>query len=260
MEQRIYMRSLCSCIFIYTLIASSLPVFAKTKEWVKHAQRISGESDAIRNRAIAFLKRIPNLEDKLRDELKLYQSQSIHLRSELFLALDVVSTLKLNGMRVDLQAFAERDETGYSIHALNSMMTKSNFEKSIHFFQQLFYSKKSSMAVKLAVLDTLSRLQIDMDTKYLVGQFEESSPQFQSSILNYIRNHRNVESLNSLQEYLPILKMALQKSGYQIRMQTLFLISEFNPKERILALPVLEKCLKDSHQKVQKFCRSLKGA
>lgn len=249
--------SLFSCILIFILTVVSQEVFANSKDWVAHARRLSGESDAVRNRSIAALKKIPRLEKKLREELKRYQPEATRLQSEVFLALDVISTLKITALIPDLTILADRDTSGYSIHALNSLITKKNLTKTIGFYHQLFHSSKSSPAAKIAILDTFSRMQVKIDFKHLRGLFEISSPQVQGAILNYVRIYTQSPEFK---DYLPILKLALETGGYQIRMQTLYLVSEVGSQVKPIAWTVLESCKEDSHPKVQKFCQSLRGA
>ena len=110
-------------LFLLSLICIQ-SVFAIETDWEKNAQKLTGESDRIRNAAVQNLRANVDLEKTLRLQLEATASFSRQA-----LAFDVISALKLSSMLPDLVRFSENDANGFSYLAINSLINQSNEKK-----------------------------------------------------------------------------------------------------------------------------------
>src|SRR4051812_48596585 len=109
-------------LLVVLALASSSSSIASAKDWSSHARRFTGESDEVRRQAIQELKKYPKLEDELK--------RALTSRSEnRFLALDVISTLRMRKLLPALYQAAETDETGSCYNAINSLLESEKDRK-----------------------------------------------------------------------------------------------------------------------------------
>jgi hypothetical protein len=224
------------------------PYVGATPDWKLLARRFTGESDWIRKDSIDQIRKIPNLENLLKKELS---------GPDKFIVLDVIATLRLSGLLPDLIKYSEHDDTGFFYHALNALMTSTSLKLKL---SQLYYSRLLNVntppAAKVAILDTLGRLNVSIsraDLKYLL--LDDTSPEVRSAALYYLRN----QFTNKLEQErdLLLLKAVLDSEPYQIRLQTIYFLSELNTQYQNTWLPFLKSCLTDKNPEVKKSCIDL---
>lgn len=218
--------------------------------WGESARRFTGESDSVRSKAIENLKKIPNLKIELKKALG---------SAEHFLALDVISVLRMRSMIPELIKFSERDHTGYSYHVINSLFEEKDEETVRALYLERLDSKKSSSAAKMAMLDALARLGVSLGDERVSRLLKDESPEVRSTTLSLIRTEL---VLRNVQRNLPALEVTVNDSAFQIRIQTLYLVSELAPSFRRANLTrinsVLERCARDSVPQVKVLCESVR--
>jgi hypothetical protein len=220
--------------------------------WTEPARRLIGEPDAVRRTSIAELRRDKGLPEKLRKALG---------TKDHFLALDVISTLEMRNMVPTLLAFAERDRTGFSYHALNGLIETKDREQVAKLYVERLTKPKTSLASKMAILDTLGRLGTDIPTDVLNRLLVEDSAEVRSAALYYVRDGI---LLRRRQELYPFLKSAVMDKAFQMRVQTLYLISEIPIEERRSRAEffgsLLESCAADANAAVKSLCLEVAAA
>jgi hypothetical protein len=217
--------------------------------WSDYARRFTGESEKVRESAIAALKEDPNLKTELKKAL----GTSNH-----FLALDVISVLGLKSMMEDLLVFAEKDKTGYSYHVVNSLIDAKDTDRVGQIYLARLDSPKTSPAAKMAMLDAAARMEITLGPERTARLLQDESPEVRSSVLSLFRT----ELLRrNYQRGLNVLETTIVDPAFQIRIQSLFLVSELPPAIRranlSLLAGVLEKCKNDSVLTVKSLCQSV---
>lgn len=221
--------------------------------WSESARRFTGESQLVRENEIKNLRRYPNLNAELKRALG---------SSEHFLALDVISALRLRELFSDLLVFSERDHTGYSYHVINSLFEKQDEDRVRALYLQRLDSSKTSPASKMAILDALARMGITLGNERVERLLRDESPEVRSATLSVIRSElvfRNV------QRNLPYLEKTIEDPIFQIRIQTLYLVSELPASFRRANLnrvsALFERCSKDPMPQVKAICEAVrKGA
>ncbi len=217
--------------------------------WYDYARRFTGENEEIREKSIAALKKDPNLKTELKKAL----GTANH-----FLALDVISVLGLKAMMPDLLAFAARDKTGYSYHVINSLIDPKDNDRVGQIYLDRLDSDKTSPAAKMAMLDASARMEITLGPERTARLLKDDSPEVRSSVLSLFRT----ELLRrNYQRGLNVLETTIQDPAFQIRIQTLFLVSELPERIRVgnlsLISGVLDRCKNDPMLQVKSLCRSL---
>ncbi len=234
----------------YLMVAVILMQSAEAGSWMDSARRFTGESEEVRKQSIAELKK----RTELRSELKKALGTRDH-----FLALDVISVLELRSMLPELIAFSARDQTGYSYHAINSLITNDRLESIQQIYMERLFSKKTSAAGKTAIIDSLSRLNVSLKEDQIKNLLNDSSPEVRSSLLNLIRTeliYRNV------QRNLDYLDQTIADPSFQLRTQTLYLVSELPLKLKrsnlIRINGLLDQCAHDPVTSVRALCESVR--
>ncbi len=217
--------------------------------WWDYARRFTGENEAIRQASIAALRKDPDLKGELKKAL----GTGYH-----FLALDVISVLELKSMMPDLLAFAERDKTGYSYHVISSLIETKDLDRVGQVYLARLDSPKTSPAAKMAMLDAAARMEITLGPDRTNRLLKDESPEVRASVLSLFR----FELLRrNYQRGLSVLETTIQDPAFQIRIQTLFLISELPSSIRRANLSlvggVLERCKSDPMAPVKALCQSL---
>ncbi len=193
----------------------------KVPAWVTHARRLSGETDSVRNHSIRTLKTTPQLETILREALT---------SPRRYLALDVISTLKLKNLAPDLIKLSEHDETGTYYLALNSLIHASDENQFKELYAKRLLSGESPAVARMILLDTLSRMQFRLTPRQLRELLiKDDSPEVRSSALSYLRDTLLKPAYD---DFIPLLRelLELKKISPQLKMQTLFLASEISPE------------------------------
>ncbi|MBC7396322.1 MAG: hypothetical protein H7333_02670 [Bdellovibrionales bacterium] len=189
--------------------------------WVANARRLSGESDAVRNRAMHDLKATPKIETILKEAL---------ITPRRFLAMDVISTLKLTNLIPDLVQYSENDETGTYYLALNSLITSFNEKEFKELYAKRLLSGNSPAVARMILIDTLLRMQFRLTPRQLRELLvKDESPEVRSSALYYLRATLLHESYD---DFVPLLREVLEdkNTSRQLKMQALFLASELSPE------------------------------
>lgn len=231
-----------ACVFISTSAFGAA-------SWSDHARRFTGEDQKVRERAIAELKKYPELKTELKKSLG---------RANHFLALDVISVLRLTSMMPDLLAFAVKDVTGYSYHVISSIIEPKDHDRVGQIYLDRLDDRKTSPAAKMAMLDAAARMDITLGPERTERLLKDESPEVRSSVLSLFRT----ELLRrNYQRGLNVLETTIQDPAFQVRMQTLFLISELPGTIRRANLSlidgVFEHCKHDPAPQVKALCESL---
>ncbi len=217
--------------------------------WWDYARRFTGENDKVRENAIAELRKMPDLRAELKKALG---------TTEHFLALDVIQVLDLKGMTNDLLAFAEKDKTGYSYHVLNSLLEPKDYARVGQIYLERLDLPKTAPAAKMAILDSAARMELTLGGPRTERLLRDDSPEVRSSVLSLFRN----ELLRrNYQRGLDVLEKTIADPTFQIRIQTLFLVSELPPSLRRANLGlidgVLAKCKNDPNVSVKALCATV---
>lgn len=217
--------------------------------WTESARRFTGDTEKVRKKSIQALKKYPNLKKELKKALG---------SADHFLALDVISVLQIRDMLKDLMAFSERDHTGYSYHVMNSLLEKKDEEKITDLYLERIDLEKTSPASKMAILDALARMNTLLGDKRVSRLLQDESPEVRSATLSLIRAELVKKNV---QRNFKVLEKTLQDPAFQIRIQTLYLISElpasFRRANLIQVNSLLEACAKDSSSQVRTLCTAV---
>jgi hypothetical protein len=189
--------------------------YAKTDDWVRHARRLTGESDAVRQSALRELKRTANLSDQLRAALK---------DSRRFLALDAVVALRRRELWSDLVAVAPSDDSGFTYHALNSLSEEKDHPELRKITYRRALEVEAPLAARLAALDSLARLRVLLSSSDVAQLKSEDSPEVRQALLSYAR--AMAVHLGN-RDYLQVAQSLSFAKEMQVRMQALSLLEEF---------------------------------
>jgi len=148
--------------------------------WVSLALKLSAESESVYLASLKKLKAFPHLDVELASALKENSTRT-------FLALDVISTLKLEPLAPEVLASAQTDQSGFFYLCLNTFFKTHSAE-----FFKLYLARLQDPAtrppVKMVVLDTLGRLKVRIDEKELQKLLDEKEvPEVRSAALYYLR-------------------------------------------------------------------------
>ena len=227
------------------LVMNSTDCSAGKDNWSELAQRLSGESEPARTKVVQSLWKIPSLEANLRREL---------VSEKRFLAVDVISALKLNSLLPDLLALSEEDETGFFYNAINSMITEKNRSEIMGIYRQRVIREETPPAAKVVLLDTLGRLFIPLEVSDLKQLLVDISPDVRSAALYYLRSF----ILNTKnQDFLPLLSSVLSSEPFQLRVQAIHFLMEIDASLSSRFRSSVKDCLKDANLEVRKACSLL---
>jgi hypothetical protein len=213
------------------------------QDWDVLALRLSAESTASYERTIAKLRLVPQLETKLRAGLR---------GNKRYLAMDVISALQLTNLLPELVAGAEKDETGFFLNAINSLLNSRNVKFVSDLYRHRVFDSGSPPAARAVMLDTLGRLGTPLNVARLIALVDEDpSPDVKSAALYYARL---MILRRARDDYLPVVTSGLRAQPFQLRVQALFLASELGPAVRT-RLSV--NCAQDRNKEVRDVCREL---
>ncbi len=230
-------------------------VFGATR-WQDHARRLTGESDSIRNRALEKMKEMKHLDIALRDEIKSPPQKKGRLETSHFLAFDVITSLGRQSLFSDLVSQSLFDETGYSIHTMNTLLNEKNGLSTIKFYHEQLTSSKVSPATRMALLDTLGRLGFKLTNQELKALKKTSSIQEKSSILSYMRT---MALLKNIPPESDLLFEFLDESSVELKMQSLFLSEELRKNKGRAFINAFPDCQKQALPEVKEYCLKIAG-
>ena len=230
--------------------SSADPVLVRTSAsplpaWIAHARNLSGASDTVRNYSIAALKSTKNLEAVLR--LALTQSSR-------FLAMDVISALKLKNLIPDLVTLSENDATGTYYLTLNSLITAFNEKEYKELYAKRLLSGNAEPAARMILLDTLLRMRFRLSPKQLSQfLFDDPSPEVRESALYYLRTTLLNEHYD---DFMPLLLEVLKekKSSPQRRIQALFIASQLKPELFVSLQSMRSPCPEPKPEALREVC------
>ncbi len=225
----------------------------RVPSWTESARRFTGESEEVRKKAIQNLKKIPDLKSDLKKALG---------SPDHFLALDVISVLRLRDLLWELLTYSEKDKTGYSYHVINSLIEKKDEETVSVLYLERLDADKTSPAAKIAILDALGRMGVALGDERVKRLLKDETPEIRAATLSLIRSEL---VLKNVQRNLPVLETTIGDPAFQIRIQTLYLVSELPPSFRRANLTrvnaVFDHCDKDPNSQVKALCAAVrKGA
>ncbi|MBC7384537.1 MAG: hypothetical protein H7301_00055 [Cryobacterium sp.] len=214
--------------------------------WTTDARRLTGESDAVRLRAISRLKATSDLSNRLEAAMK---------GADRFLALDVITALKIRSMMPSLLRYSAEENSGYAIHALNTLIEPSDRTAIFQVYRERLSNRSTSYPNQVALIDTFSRTAERLDLGLLTRLQDEGSVEVRSSILHYLR----AQVLNqSRQDLVSLVFRALSDPTFQNRLQAHYLIHEFSPGLKQKFYQEIQRsnqaCLADPAEEVRLFC------
>lgn len=219
--------------------------------WWDYARRFTGENETVRAKAIASLKSIPTLRADLKKALG---------TTEHFLALDVITTLEMKEMMSELLVFAERDKTGYSYHVISALIDAKDHDRVGQIYLDRIDNPRTSAAAKMAMIDAAARMEITLGPERTARLLSDESPEVRSSVLSLFRT----ELLRrNFQRGLNVLETTIRDPAFQIRIQTLLLVTELPGTIRRANLSLIEgvlrECRNDPMPQVKVLCLSVDG-
>ena len=234
-------------LFLFFLCFSSL-AWGRPLEWFEQAQRLTGESDFVREKALQSLKQQKNLVETLRKE--------IHGEKK-GLALDVIATLHLSELVPDLLADAEADETGQSYLTLNSLITNENRKDITGLYRKRLLCSPvcaPSGAAQVILLETLGRLNEDFSISEMERLVQSPSYETREAALEYIRTSY---LQRRLKKHLALVRKAMRLQPFQLRLRALSFVSEMEPLDQKRFRAQLD--CEDENKVVKDFCENLRG-
>jgi hypothetical protein len=241
-SQHITRKIRVACLALTCLFFSSR---SQALDWSKEAVRLTGESQAVRERAIRRLRKMPHLKELLRREI-----HGDHLAQ----ALDVIATLELRDLLLDLLQFGTTDATGSVYSAINSLLNEKNLSTVLLTYRKRLLCDstcQASPAAQVVILDTLARAGLNISADELTRLFNSSQYEVKSSTLDYVRSaiitHGQIE-------LLPLVQSALHTNPWQLRLQSWYLVSELPPQIRIRLKISKEECAQEQNVEVRETC------
>lgn len=205
--------------------------FAISKEnatWFYLAERLSGESDAAHKQTIASLRAIPDLTNVLTRQI---QGASPKPDTKTFLAFDVIATLGMHDLLPVLRDFSQKDKSGYSYHAMNSLITASNQSEIVALYRDRAVAANTSPAARIALIDTLARLNSLLDVGDVKRLLRHPSIEVRATTLGYLRSFL----LRGKQPgYAELVQIPIADGPQRLKLQAEYLLHELSePKGKV---------------------------
>jgi HEAT repeat protein len=192
-----------------------------TDDWRAYARRLSGEAKHVRVEMIEKLKAIPNLDGHLRSAFR---------GPDRFLAFDVLSALEKRDFLDEILKLIPQDPSGFAVHAANSLSRPDDRMKLVDTYRGLLTDPRPTAPTRMALFDTLGRLGALLSEEVCQSGLKDPSPEVRTSALHYLRHA--ILKLGQ-RDWVKRLEPALQRNQpWQVRAQTVFLISEIPARER----------------------------
>jgi hypothetical protein len=228
----------------------------KAPEWIFVARRLTGESDKVRSKSLIWLRSSKTLKFSLNNELQRPTVSDGRITTSHFLAFDVITALQLFDFVPQLISTSLADETGFTYHTLNTLFNSENAEHIVQFYKKQLFAESSSVPAKMAVLDSLSRMGVELTVAQLLALKLNPSIELKSTVLNYIREMSIVKNKFF---YNDLLAEFLRESSYEIKMQSLFILKELQNKKNVLLGDKDLACVNDPNKSIRVFCLELKA-
>ena len=222
----------------------------ESADWIKLALNLTGDSPEIESQAKKDLKKIPNLRELLKAQIPGGPYQG--------LALDVIVTLDLKDFFPHLVQASEKDEDGFIVLAINSLID----DKNAQFLADTYLKRladthsalRASAPARVAMLDTLERLHVFVGAELFPSLLDDESHEVRLMALRSLRS----ELLSQKQEaLLPLLQQSLRAKPFQLRTAALFLWKDIPIELKNKSLLYLEPvCESDPNTLVKKLCES----
>jgi hypothetical protein len=199
-------------VALLALSASAAPV--AEPQWARLARRLTGESEEVRGKAIAQLRTMPKLAGDLRTSLE---------GPYAFLALDVATALEMKEMAPALLRYLPQDPTGYSVHALNTIVAPSGRKRLLREYRERLGGwREVPAATRVAILDSLSRASDDLPVALARKLLRDRVPEVRSSALEYVRSRLERGRGRSDPSWSRMLAEAFGDRSLQVRAQAHF--------------------------------------
>ncbi len=216
-------------------------------DWREDARRFTGESAAVREAAIARLRK--------REHLAAELEKAMATRDR-FLAFDVVTALRVRELLPFLLRYSAQDRSGYSYHVINSLLEPGEVADTLRLYRDRLADSRTSLAAKVTLIDSLARTREPLEDSRVRRLLRDDAPEIRSAALEYVRgrilDHRQFDFLS------PIL-ISLGDTRIPLRIQALYLVDEL-PAEAHLRVPELRVssaalCREDSRLAKEPICR-----
>ena len=220
----------------------------KIPNWVIAARNLIGESDGRRDKSIAYLKSIKDLNKLVEKELD--GEYRYH-------ALDVVAAFNDQEFVPILQRKIFDDHDGFITLTLNTLKTDDNKNELAKYYlvilSQTDHRARLSVPSIAAMIDNLGRLGYKMPYNLFVSLLGHESPEVKESTIAYMRTlalrYKNFDYLKASEEIL-------KNESPQFRIQTLFALAEITDYKKV---DFVSACEKDKDSNVKVICKSLKN-
>lgn len=221
---------------------------AEVAEWLRHAERLTGESEAVRERAIRHLKKMRGLEGQLTIALT---------GPDRFLAVDVIATLKLKDLLPLLIDLSKIDDTGTTYLAMNALMDEKNAPLLTKLYRDRLLSEPPpALVARMVILDTFGRIGYQLPAEELNRIYSSGLYEMQSAVVAYARSR--LRAGVGVESHSEFLKAALHSPYQQLRLQALFALMDLPEAQLSQWREPLSGCLGDSEEKVREICSMLK--
>ena len=235
------------------LLGLSLSLGARaTATWPQLAERMTGESDQVRERCLSELKAMPHLDQLLKAELREPTQPS---RTHMYLALDIIAALKLRELLPDLIELSESEPSGYLYQTINTLVTPQNRAAITELYRQRLSGARTQPAARMALIDTLARFGAAIEASELEQLLRDSSVDVRQAALSYARTFL----IRGLQpNYLPLVREQLKRGTFLLRVQAVFLLRDLQHGR----LPLgnwRETCRGDASDAVRALCIEKSG-
>ncbi len=229
------------------LLLPLIALAASTPDWVAPARRLSGEAKNVRKEMVEKIRAVAGLEKSLLAELG---------GPHRFLAYDVMTALELRTLLPEILEHLETDDTGFAVHAANSLSRAEDRMVLIQKYRKALESEKTAAPALMALLDTLGRLGALLTPDLCEKMLRHPSYEVREAALNYLRTA--ILRLGQ-QDWAIRVSPALESDQpWQIRVQALFLLSELPPRNRrSLASAFKKACAHLPDQEASRLCQAL---
>jgi hypothetical protein len=207
-------------IVFSVIIASIIPTvgFTTPTSWIDVARKVGqSESEQVRSKALAELRKQKNLDQKLIAALD---------TEDRALALEAIANLELKTLVPELQKRVASDKDGFLTLTLSSLLDEKNKDGILKGYTELLKSKKYSKlspAVVVAELEPLGRIGIELPIKFVGELFKHPYPEVRASTLLYIRA---MALTHKKRQYNSFVSKQLKANDYHLRLQAAALAKE----------------------------------
>lgn len=221
--------------------------------WQTLARKV-GQSEDFRAQAIREMKRIPHLQQQM------YRALSTSDRP---LALETIGALNLRSLLPDLLARAATDDDGFTVLAVNALMTDKNAGQILRLYSEALSPSRLdrlSVPVVVAMLEPMARMNVKLPRLTLLKLSGASSPDTRSALLYYLR----IMALrNGVLENLDLVTEMTRASEVQLRLQAISISAEIAARPRAIRLSSLKSleelndlCLREAGSSLKEACLS----